>query len=844
MDEIGQRPGVAGPSPDDGDRLEALERQVRQLMGRLAGWVESQLVQAVEDRRRDLRTLRAELQAGLDEQVAGARAEAASMLTVATRRLGVNHDELGERLQGVTRQAEQASERAVALGASAEAEAARTEAFEERVRSAMGRLTESVETRLAESAACRSADLDVVRSELHAAIDERMEQSRAANASMLAPVAERLEAVAGEASRTAGDVAALTASSAAEAARSEVFEERVRAAMFRLTESVDARLAEAASSRQADGDAMRREVLASMEARMPTLEAFRAELQSALDERLREIASQAATAKEGVVALAASAEAESARTEAFEERVRAAIVRLTESVDVRLAEAATGREADVEGLRGEWRAAIDAGRDTVLEAFQAQLRPALDERLRAISASVEAQEARSEALEERVRSVVSRLTDSVEALALASGSRPQELEAFRAELQAALDSRLEAASRQTTDGLASLIASLEAETARTEAFEHRVRSAMGRLAESVDTQLARAADERQADLDALRSGLQVTLAAQLGDKVGEHVDGRLAEVVELRRSEFDSLRAELQGALAQQLSEARSQIAAAVAGANRRFVRANEQLSERVEAVSRRTAGSAEKVDRLAEIVEARMAAMTATMPGDPGAEVAALRTDLESQVRAQMTTSAAEAAEAERRLLASHGRVEKRVTELAGQVAAAAARFDVVGASLEADEDRLGGLEERARQTEERLAQAVEARLAESVERSAAEVGALSAELARARSELDTTAALSRKSSRAQDQLRRALANVAARVDGLGSAMTAAASAETGALAPLRSDVRLLQTQVSELAERLDEARSAGAKGAPRKAAGTKATTTKPAPGAKRSTRATKNGQ
>ncbi|MDQ3640267.1 MAG: hypothetical protein M3450_02050, partial [Actinomycetota bacterium] len=113
MADVDAAPPGPNPAVGDADRLEALEQQVRQLTSRLAGWVEAQLVQALDDRRNDMKTLRSEMQVLLDEQRAAKAAKAAG-------------------------------------GGSSPADVERLEALEQRVRAAMSRLSDSVEARLAE----------------------------------------------------------------------------------------------------------------------------------------------------------------------------------------------------------------------------------------------------------------------------------------------------------------------------------------------------------------------------------------------------------------------------------------------------------------------------------------------------------------------------------------------------------------------------------------------------------------------------------------------------------------------------------------------------------------------
>lgn len=445
------------------------------------------------------------------------------------------------------------------------------------------------------------------------------------------------------------------------------------------------------------------QLVQAVDDRRNDLRALRTELQDVLDERVLAVSSQAAQAEERADALAATVEAEAARSTAFEERVRAAVVRLTDSID--------GRLAGVDGLRSELRASIDTSREEALNAFRIELQGVLDERLRdvdarasraadglvALTSSVEAEAARTEAFEERVRSVVSRLTESVEALASTSTSRHRDVEALGAELRAELAEQLRSA--------------LVGHDARLQAVEEK----QGREAE----------------------------------RAGELMEGRLSGLVEIRRAELDAVRAEMQAEMARQLSEARSQMAAAIAGANKRFVRAHEQLGARMDVVAERAAGSGQKVDGVAEAVSSY------------------------------------------------GGRVE--------------------------------ALELRIQSNDERLAEVVEERVVEVVGSRDAEIqalraemqGALSTVVAQVRSEMaagtaDTDRRLGATEARVDERLAGLTdtitgvvqAQVAAAAERRDAGIAAAASAETGALAPLRSDVRLLQARVSELAEALEEVR------------------------------------
>jgi len=329
------------------DRLEALERQVRQLMSRLASWVESELVQAVEDRRGDLRALRMELQTTLEEQAASARAEGASVLTVAVRRLSTNQEELLDRLETVYGHASRSAEAVTALSASVEDEAARVLAFEEQVRAVVARLGESLDGRLADAATGRQGEIGHLqgeigrlRAEVRALLDER-----------LLPVAE-------QANQAIEAVAAMASSMEDRTAHTEAFEERLRAAVNRLTESVDSRFAEATKVRRSELQTVRAEVGSQVDASRDTaMLAFRVELGVALDEAVQSVAAQAGHATDAVTAMSASLESEALRAEAFEDRTRTAMAQLADSVDARVATAARDSMAELDTLRmtlDEW----------------------------------------------------------------------------------------------------------------------------------------------------------------------------------------------------------------------------------------------------------------------------------------------------------------------------------------------------------------------------------------------------------------------------------------------------------------------------------------------------------
>lgn len=340
MDDTGARGGVGqAPAPGDVDRFEALEQQVRQLTSRLAGWVEAQLVQAADDRRNDIKALRAELQIIVNEQLAGMRAERAA----------------------------DAAATATALSGAPSVDPERLDALEQRVRSAMSRLSESVETRLTEVDKARQSELDALRRQLQA-VDERV----------------------GEPASAAG-LSALSAEVEAGPARIDAFEQRVKAAMVRLTDSVETRLAEAATTRSSDLEGLRSELTKRID-----------ELQrtgSTVSGRVEAVSQRALAVADDIGALRVEVKGGTARNDELEKRVKAAIARLAESVESRLAEfavqstdenatrlaaAAEQRRAELESLQvafEEQAAKAEASLDTVNASVQATLRES-DVRLR------------------------------------------------------------------------------------------------------------------------------------------------------------------------------------------------------------------------------------------------------------------------------------------------------------------------------------------------------------------------------------------------------------------------------------------------------------------------------
>ncbi|MGH9265180.1 MAG: hypothetical protein ACRD1D_10860 [Acidimicrobiales bacterium] len=583
MDESAEPPRRPEPDADDVDRLQALEQQVRQLTSRLAGWVEAQLVQAVEDRRNDMKALRSELQLIVNEQLAGIRAESASVLSVATRRLEVAQEQLSERLDGVADRAGEAAQNAAALTGSAATEARRLDLVEEQLDQRLARLSDELHGQVRVAAERQRAELDALRGELQ---------------SLVAQEAER-------AARNGGSDNGL--------------EQRVRSAMSRLSESMEAKLAEVAAARTAELDQLRAALDAATEG---------------MGDRVDGVARQAAAATEGMAALRADVDEGTARAEALEQRVKSAVGRLTDSVEGRLGEASTAGRSDLDALRAEVQRAL-AEQGTEIRTELATAIAALRAR------STETRE-RLGALEEQQRQAGDRLEELVETrLAAIVDRRRGELEELKGELQddlarqlsqsrteigtavsdshrrfllsvERLDERMTALAEQAVavaSGVETVNETVASDGRRIEALELHTRRTDARLTDLVESKLSELAGRQATDFDALRAQVRGVLDDHLAETQAE-VASALAE----GRQELADQRAELAAETAR-LQELR-------AGLDRRAadtVATLEALGTSVEAALR------EAEERLAERVQARMADLEslATQVAEARGEVA-----------------------------------------------------------------------------------------------------------------------------------------------------------------------------------------------------------------------------
>jgi len=293
------------------------------------------------------------------------------------------------------------------------------------------------------------------------------------------------------------------------------------------------------------------------------------------------------------------------------------------------------------------------------------------------------------------------------------------------------------------------------------------------------------------------------------------LEAKLGEVVERRRAEFGALKVEIEEALAGQLREARTGIATAVAEAHRRFVVSVDELHERMNLVADQSTAAhaaATQIDTLQETVtsdgrrlealevhtrrtDARLGEVVDAKLSEQAARRGAELEDTQAQLRAALDAHMAETrtevtlalGDGRQELIEGAARLEQRQSALDRQAERTVADLNALSASVES----------AMRKAEDRLGRTVQAKLAE--------LEAIVAQAAAGREETAAgVASMSRKVARVQDQVQKKVAAVTDQMD----ALVMAAAKEAGTLAPLRSDLRLLQGQVSELAEAVDEVR------------------------------------
>ncbi|MDQ4068679.1 MAG: hypothetical protein M3203_04260, partial [Actinomycetota bacterium] len=573
MDERAEPPGRSDRAPGEADRLEALEQQVRQLTSRLAGWVEAQLVQALEDRRSDMKALRSELQVVVDQQLAGIRAESGSILSVATRRLEVAQDQLSERLDAVAERVAEASKAAHALTPSSSVEVERVEileqqldalrtelqaalaqtplrglrtapadnGLEQRVRSAISRLSESVEAKLVETTTARHGELDALRAELQKALAQHSTELRTdlttastAFRARVAQVQERLDGL----------------------------EEQHREAEARVARTVEEKLAEVVDRRRAELDEMKwemQEALAKQlsEARADigtsVSDAHRRFLDSVerLDERMNALGDRAAALASSVEVLNDAVGSNGQRIEALELHTRRTDERLNELVDAKLGELVERRGAELEeALAQQVRdARTDIGK-VVADAHRRFLDSVerLEERMttvteeaKAATAAVADADLRMGALEEHTRRTDARLTDLVDAkLSEVATERIAELDEFRAQLRNALDAHLAETRADVASAVGEGRHELAVGAARLDRREAALAEAEERLVEAVEAKLA--------DIDGVAERMVAARELMAGavasvEETAARAEDRLREGLSALRAEVDAIAA-------------------------------------------------------------------------------------------------------------------------------------------------------------------------------------------------------------------------------------------------------------------------------------------------------------
>ncbi len=484
VDEASEAPPQPPAATAGGDRLEALEQQVRQLTSRMAGWVEAQLVQALDDRRKDMLALRSELQTVVNEQLAV----------------------VGEQLRAELRTfGDEQAKALAAVRAEVGDGPARVEGFEQRVKAAMVRLTEAVEARLAETAGTRDAALESVRAEL----------------------ARRLDILGREADVATAVVGAVQLSVAESAERTATLDRQVQSAVGRLGDSFEVRLVQLSAAHAGDVSTLRHEWTATA---------------TTLGARLGEVALRAGVVSDDLVALRVEAGAAATRAGELEQRIKAAVSRLAESVEGRLSELVRAQAAEVEAAGAALRGALAtqaaelrAELDTATSAMRSRFVHA-HERLDAVERQQrEGSDRANEGVEARLAEVVERRRAEFDELRRELGdSVASQLLAGRTDIgtvasghvRSALDAHLAETREEVTLALGQSRTDLAAGAAQLEALVVSVERTV-QEAEAMASHLAGA--------DAARADAADAAVASLGRKVAKaqvHTEQKLAGVVE------------------------------------------------------------------------------------------------------------------------------------------------------------------------------------------------------------------------------------------------------------------------------------------------------------------------
>ena len=623
VDEAGEARLRPTAAPAGGDRLDALEQQVRQLTSRLAGWVEAQLVQALDDRREDMKALRAELQAVVNEQLAGVRAEAASVLSVATRRLQVAQEQLGERLDAVAARSADAAAHALAVTGQSVADAerleileeyvgdrlavvrdemrrdlrsfaeeqakavallrnevaegpSRVEGFEQRMRAAMVRLTDAFEARLVEIAGARDSALQGVRAEL----------------------VGRLDALGLDAAKGAEALASVQESVAEAAARTAALDREVDAAVARLTEAFEVQVGHLESARAGD---------------LSTLRAEATDAVSSLGARIDEVATRSATVAGEVAVLRDGYDASASRTEELEQRVKAAVGRLAESVEGRLGELARAQSADAEAMSAGLRATFDAS--------AAELRAELETASSGLRSRFGPLHERLDAIERQQRDAGKQTTELIETrLADVVERRRVEFDGLRQELEESVAAQLRDGRSEigtvVSDAHRRFVVSVDALQDRMNDVAEQSRTASGAVAGLETLRETVVSDGRR--IEALEihtrrtdARLGEVVAAKLGEVAGQR-DTELSAMREDLRTSVDSVRVHLRSALDSHLAETREEVTLALGQARADVAAGAAQLRQAEGRLGEAVAAKLAEVDVAASRVGDADAAVTA----------------------------------------------------------------------------------------------------------------------------------------------------------------------------------------------------------------------------------------
>jgi chromosome segregation ATPase len=201
---------------------------------------------------------------------------------------------------------------------------------------------------------------------------------------------------------------------------------------------------------------------------------------------------------------------------------------------------------------------------------------------------------------------------------------------------------------------------------------------------------------------------------------------------------------------------------------------------------------------RLTDLVEAKLAELATERIAELDEFRSQLRTALDAhltETRADVTSAVDELRE---ELAAGAARLDRREAAMTEAMESAA---DELRRHVAAGEARLVEREAALFEAEERMSQSIEAKLVE--------LDGVAERLLKTQDEVAASVGVAeRRANHALEQVQTGLKILGEQFDTVATATARAAFAEEGALAPVRSDVRLLRTQLAELAEAVAELR------------------------------------